>query len=244
MDADTLEVVEQSIYALEREDERAAQAAVASVERAKRRARTMVHDYAMSTDFKYFVTLTLDGGKVDRYNAGEVTKKLSQWADNQVRRKGLVYVLVPELHKDGAIHFHGFFNDALPVVDSGTMIPPDGGKPKRPRSKAEREAWARAGGRTVFNLPGWTLGFTTAIELYGERAAAVGYVCKYISKEPAKVGGRWYYSGGKLGRPDVIFADLNIEEIREQYGERCHCFKVDALAGVEFLKLRLKEVKE
>ena len=92
----------------------------------------------------------------------------------------------------------------------------------------------------MYNLPGWTLGYTTAIELYGEREAAVGYVCKYISKEQTKVGGRWYYSGGALQKPEVQYADLSLEEVREQYGEQCHCFKVDSLAGVEFLKLRLK----
>ena len=240
IDCEASDIMEMSMYAMEREEERAAAAAVDSVQRAKRRARNMVHDYAMSTPFKYFVTLTLNGDKVDRYDMAAVTKALNQWADNQVRRKGLAYVLVPELHRDGAVHFHGFFNDALPVVDSGTMIPPGGGKPKRPRSKAQRDAWVTEGGRIVYNLPGWTLGFTTAIALYGERSAAVGYVCKYISKAQTKVGGRWYYSGGDLKLPDVLLADLNLEEVKEQYGSQCHEFEVQSLAGVRFCAVRLK----
>ena len=79
------------------------------------------------------VTLTLDQTQVDRYDMAAITRKLNAWLSNQVQRRGLIYVLVPERHKDGAIHFHGFFNDVLDRVDSGTMIPPGGGKPRKPR---------------------------------------------------------------------------------------------------------------
>lgn len=90
--------------------------------------------------------------KVDRYDASAVTRKLNSWLDNQVRRKGLAYVLVAERHKDGAVHFHGFFNDALPVVDSGTLSI-GGGKPRKPRSARERARWLEQGAHVVYNLP-------------------------------------------------------------------------------------------
>ena len=149
--ATAVEAVELSVWDLERMEDQARQRDSDSLARSKRRARTSVRDYALNTPFRYFVTLTLDGARVDRYDPAAVTRALNVWCDNQVRRKGLAYVLVAELHKDGAIHFHGFFNDALPVVDSGTMVPPGGGKPKRPRSAAQRAAWAAQGGRTVYN---------------------------------------------------------------------------------------------
>ncbi len=183
-------------------------------ERAVRRAKAKVKDLALCSNFRWFVTLTLDSSKVDRYDVEEITRKLNHWLDNQVRRKGLCYVLVPERHKDGAIHFHGFFNDALGVVDSGTVIRAAGGRPRKPRSVAQRAAWLEEGGHVVYNLPGWSLGFTTAIELYGDYHRAVAYVCKYIGKDldpdghPRKVGGRWYYSGGELGHPQVAYCDL------------------------------------
>lgn len=183
----------------------------ASLARSKRRARNAVFDLAMATDFDYFVTLTVDPAKLDRYDAGEVFRHLHDWLDNNVRRHGLAYVLVPERHKDWAIHFHALFNDALRVVDSGTVSLPGGGKPRRPRSKAQRAAWLDAGGHVVYNLPGWGWGFTTAIRLYGDTAAAVGYVVKYITKSEGKIGGRWYYSGGDLRRPLIGYADLDFD---------------------------------
>lgn len=160
-----------------------AEAAEADMLRAMRRARAAVREIALCNNFTYFVTLTLNKEKVDRYNMDEITKKLNNWLDNQVRRRGLRYVLVPERHKDGAIHFHGFFNDALEAVASGHR---------------DKE------GHEIFNLPAWRLGFTTAIRLYGDYHKAVAYVCKYIGKQGEKPGGRWYYSGGELARPEVV----------------------------------------
>lgn len=198
---------------------------VANILRAVRRAKARVRLLARATtSFQYFVTLTLDASKVDRYDETAVIKKASAWLSNQVQRRGLAYILVPERHKDGAIHFHGFINGALPLVDSGTMVPPAGGKPKRPRSRAQRIAWASEGGHLVYNVPAWSFGFSTAIELYGNRAAAVAYVCKYIGKQqagelPERIGGRWYYSGGELSEPETLYCDLLLDEARVLHPE-------------------------
>ena len=182
--------------------------------RSKRRAACKLRDYALCNNFKYFVTLTLDPARVDRYDLAVVVKKLRVWLDNHVRRDGLKYILVPEKHKDGAFHFHGFFNDALPVVDSGTLIL-NGGRPQRPRSKKQRAEWLAACAKIVYNLPSWGLGFSTAIELYGNYDAAISYVSKYISKQGEKLGGRWYFSGGGLTLPYVeLLPDADYWEIR------------------------------
>lgn len=183
--------------------------------RAQRRARVAVRDLGLCNDWAYFVTLTLDRRKVNRYDPAEVVKKLNAWLDNNVRRKGLAYVLVPEHHKDGAIHFHGFFNAALPAVDSGH------------RDSA---------GHTVYNLPGWSWGFSTAIRLYGDKAAAVGYCCKYIAKQQEKIGGRWYYSGGALQRPEVEWCDVDFDALCA--AEDAEPFTVDGLPWSRFIRLR------
>ncbi len=202
--------------------------AAENIERSKRRARSAVYDLARSSDFEYFVTLTTDPEKVDRLDDLAVFKKLHKWLDNNVQRHGLAYVLIPEYHKRGGLHFHAFFNAALPVVDSGTVSLPGVKRPRRPRSDAERERWLASGGRVVYNLPGWGFGFSTAIRLYGDRSAAVGYVCKYISKSEAKIGGRWYYSGGDLRRPAVIACDRDFDAAAAASGR---CFAIDTLGA-------------
>lgn len=194
----------------------------AVAERSQRRARAKVRRLALSNEFSYFVTLTLDGSRIDRYSPETVIKLLNTWCNNHVKRDGLQYILVPEWHKDGAIHFHGFFNGALKMVDSGTMKVPGSKKPRRPRSAAQREAWAAAGAQVVYNIPQWSAGFTTAIPLYGDYRAAVAYVCKYIGKEADKPAGRWYYSGGGLAEPDVSYIDLTTAEAMELYGEMAY----------------------
>ena len=204
----------------ENQGKRPRQALAEDIERSMRRARAKVRRLALANEFQYFVTLTLDEMMVDRYDMSAVVKKLNAWCSNAVQRHGLKYLLVPELHKDGAVHFHGFFNAALPAVDSGTIKVPGSKKPRKPRSKAQRAEWLAAGGQVVYNLPGWTLGFTTAMELYGEYPAAVAYVCKYIGKGGTKPGGRWYYSGGDLREPAVEYLELSPAELANAYPEK------------------------
>lgn len=190
--------------------------------RATRRAKARVREIALANDFDYFVTLTLDQSKVDRYDVGAITRKLKTWCDNQVRRAGLRYVLIPERHKDGAIHFHGFmsWDGQCCAVESGTFTNKGWKKPRMARSAAQAAAWISEGAKPVFNLPKWTLGFSTAIEVYGEYGSAVGYVCKYVGKqmETGKIGGRWYYSGGKLREPKVDYCGLSLSDLDDVPG--------------------------
>ena len=205
--------------------------------RSMRRARARVRALALCTDFAYFVTLTLDRSKVDRYDMAAIVRKLRTWLDNRVRRQGLAYILVPERHKDGAIHFHGFFNGALPAADSGTLRLPERKRPVRPRGQAERERMLAAGGQVVYNLPDWALGFSTAIALYGNYSHAVSYVCKYIGKQGDKPAGRWYYSGGALGSPEVLVGDCDYRAAAERPDG--YAFVIEA-AGAAFVRLVIR----
>lgn len=174
--------------------------------RSMRRARAQLRRLALANEFEYFVTLTLDPEKIDRYDGAAVTRALSQWASNMVKRHGLRYILVPEQHKDGAFHFHGFMaGSGLIAADSGVQ-------------------WD---GRPVYNLPQWTLGFTTAQRLYGEYTAAVGYCCKYIGKQQGQRPlGRWYYSGGALRKPEKVYASLDFRDLRQEFAEQAVEFEI------------------
>lgn len=172
-------------------------------ERSMRRARGKLRRLALANEFRWFVTLTIDPQKCDSFDGKAVVKKLNAWCSNMVQRQGLRYILVPERHQSGRIHFHGFFNDCVTAVDSGHM---------------DRQ------GHKVYNLPQWSLGFTTAIELYDDYTRAVGYVCKYVGKQGEKPAGRWYYSGGDLREPEVTYAEISPAELLAEYGEKAFAF--------------------
>ena len=202
--------------------------------RSMRRARANLRRLALANSFDYFVTLTLDKEKINRYDGKAVVKALSQWADNMVRRHGLRYILVPELHEleeghtERALHFHGFFSgEGLEVVDSGTIKVPGHKKPRRPRSEAERAQWLAEGGHIVYNLPQWKYGFTTALKLYGEYSSAVSYVCKYVGKQQGERPlGRWYYSGGALAKPEKTYVTLDYRRLAEDYKSEAVEFEI------------------
>lgn len=173
------------------------------LERSMRRARGKLRRLALANDFRWFVTLTLNPELVDSYDGAAVIKKLNAWCSNMVQRRGLRYILVPERHKSGRIHFHGFFNDCVEAVDSG---------------HTDKQ------GHPIFNLPQWSLGFTTAIELYDDYVKAVGYVCKYVGKQGEKPAGRWYYSGGDLREPVITYAEISPAELLQEYPEQAFVF--------------------
>lgn len=160
--------------------------------RSMRRARAKVRRLALANDFKWFVTLTLSPDEVDRYDAAAIMKRVNRWLSNMVQRHGLSYILVPERHKDGAFHFHGFFSDDKYSFDA------------LPSGHYDKQ------GHEIYNLPQWPFGFTAAIRLYGTYSQAVAYVTKYIGKQDGeRPMGRWYYSGGDLKEPqkDYVIAD-------------------------------------
>lgn len=160
-------------------------------EQSRRRAYKKVFDYAACNEdvFDLFVTLTLDKQMVDRYDIEKIYPKLKVFLDNRVQRKGLAYILVPELHKDGAIHFHGLINSsAVRLKDSG------------------KRYWKRntpSYGQHIYNVTDWKLGFTTAVKLSGDYEDICKYITKYVLKQSdgGMIGGRYYYHGGELKEP-------------------------------------------
>lgn len=83
------------------------------MENAFSRARSMIKQYGLCNDWDYFVTLTLDSKKYNRYELGKFKKDLSQFIRDMRKKYGsddgkrLSFVFVPETHKDGAWHMHG-----------------------------------------------------------------------------------------------------------------------------------------
>ncbi len=79
-----------------------------SIRQSMARARQKIYGYIMSNDFDYWATQTFNAKKVDRYNLDEIVKKYNQKLWDLKRRKyfNLKWLIVPEMHHDGAWHLH------------------------------------------------------------------------------------------------------------------------------------------
>ena len=180
------------------DDQAGESASGSSTARAFRRARAQCFDYMCSNeDLNTFATFTVDPKEFDRYSYEDIVLYLGQWLDNRVRRKGLKYILVPERHKDGAIHFHGVMNrEALSLKESGYM--------KRGKYTVSANSEKRPGDQIIYNLLDLRLGFSTCIDISGEdsRIKVSKYIWKYMGKQGGqKIGGRYYLHGGDLREP-------------------------------------------
>lgn len=73
------------------------------------RSRSAVLQYALSNDWDYFFTGTIDKSKHDRFDIASFLSRLSQFIRDKRKQYGtdLRYLFVPERHYDGAWHIHG-----------------------------------------------------------------------------------------------------------------------------------------
>ena len=143
-----------------------------------------VYSLARSNRWDWFFTMTFSPEKVNRYDFEECSKKLTLWLNNMRKRYApdMVYLVVPERHKDGAFHFHGLFANIgdMPLIDSG--------------KKDEQE-------RIIYNIGSYHLGFTT-VTAVGDSSRASSYLSKYISKDLCSVtfGKKRYWCSRNINR--------------------------------------------
>lgn len=161
--------------------------------RSIRRAKEAAFDLVLCNQFDWFSTLTFSPEHIDRTDYQAAYGKIKTFFSNLVQRHDFMYLAVPEHHKDGeAIHFHLLSN---------------GGGLELVRSGHYRK------GKPVFNISNWRWGFSTALRVDGEdcRDKCAKYIFKYMGKQMnaggAKIGGRYYLSGGDLVRPVFVYGD-------------------------------------
>ena len=186
-----------------------------------KRAKDKIYDIVALNEWSYFFTGTLGSTKFDPTNAKEALKPVQKWLKNMVTRYGLKYVLVAEYQpKSGRIHWHGFINDALQVVDSGTRLVPWAKKPKK-ISTIIKNGYDPAlyDDRVVYNLPQWRFGWSTAIKAYNGSQACARYITKYVTKEDKAIFGRYYWSSKNIRRePDICLTDFDYDSVFTQDG--------------------------
>ncbi|MFR4561052.1 MAG: hypothetical protein ACLT5P_07410 [Flavonifractor plautii] len=197
-----------------------------------------VRDIALCT-FRWFVTLTLDPARANRHKSGGHLAP-QPLAGQQVRRS-TAYVLVGGTRTGYPLRL---LQRRAGGRDSG-LSPARPESLQEPRSARQRAKW-QEDGKPVYNSR-LVLGFD-GHELYGEYDRAVSYVCKYIGKElapspngdglePQKIGGRWYYSGGALGRPQVTYAELDFRQAEQEPG----AYRFDLpQAGISFVQFQFQ----
>lgn len=184
-----------------------------------KRAKESVFDISALNEFEYFVTFTVSPENllcINRYDPVQLKNYICKWFDNQVQRNGIRHVTAPENHEDCAIHLHGLIS-GISVVDSGTVLAPGYKKPIK-RETAIRKGIPLEDCKTVYNVPSWRLGWSTAIALYGDSTNVAKYMTKYITKDLKKIFGKFYYSGGKglVRKPPFVLTDMNFDSIEER----------------------------
>ena len=76
------------------------------------RAKSKVRELVLCNEFEYFVTLLLSPRKIKRTDLKLAITRINRIISdmNKMRADRVTYVLIPEKHKDGAWHFHGFIH--------------------------------------------------------------------------------------------------------------------------------------
>lgn len=161
------------------------------------RTRSALYMYARQCNWEYFITLTYSPDMIEnRYDFSLCMKKCSRWIRNCQNRKAkeLLYLLVPEQHKDGAWHIHGL------LCNTAGLTFTDSGK--------------RYDGKIVYNLDDWKLGFSTATKVTDTYKVS-NYITKYITKDLCAVtpGKQRYFVSKSIPKPKTFTALIDPDEI-------------------------------
>lgn len=175
------------------------------------RAKSAIFELAYCNDWDYFCTFTLDEKKFNRYDLEKYHRAFSQWVKNQNKKHGLKikYLTIPETHKDGAWHLHGFINGLprgqLRAFTLNEKIPMH----IRIQLMNDNEVFDWPDYREKF---GWV-----NLEPIENREAVSKYVTKYISKNLARsvkeINAHLYYCSKGLNRAEEIKRGILRESI-------------------------------
>lgn len=189
--------LEYNPYTDEMEKLRTIEDAERSAKNSLNRTKQNIYKFSRQADWEYFITLTFDGSKVNRYDFDECMSKANKWFNNQKARKApdLKYLFVPEQHKDGAWHIHGV------IADVGEMSFADSGRVAI-GEKAYRRSDVNSEFATIYNLTGWRFGFSTATRVRDKYKVA-SYITKYITKDlcESTFGKKRYYRSRNIPEP-------------------------------------------
>lgn len=167
------------------------------------RARSEIFELAYCNDWQYFTTFTIDEKKFGRYELVKYHKAFTQWFRDFNKKYGLnvKYLTIPEQHKDGAWHEHGFIM-GLPLENLRLF---DAEKEKLPKYIREK----LLNGQPVYDFPAYRekfgfCDFEPIRSLEGVSKYVTKYITKDLSKSVTASGAHLYYHSLGLQKARVI----------------------------------------
>lgn len=150
------------------------------------RTKTLIKDIILCNEFELFCTFTFDPKKIDSFSLPACWGKMSRWLHHQrdlsrLNNKEFCYLVIPELHKSGRVHFHALISGYTSTL-----------KPSKQLTMT---------GRPVYNITSFRSGFTTAVPIDSKESVST-YVSKYITKDFVKrFNQRKFFCSRNLVRP-------------------------------------------
>lgn len=151
------------------------------------RAKSRVFELAMCNKWDYWCTFTISQEKYNRYDLQTYFKHLSEFIHNQNKRRvsKIKYLFIPEMHKDGAWHIHGFISG---IPDNEIIINRNGYK-----------TWSKYQDRFGF------MSMSEIKDIDKCSSYALKYMTKDISKNVTELGAHLYYASQKLNVAKVLY---------------------------------------
>lgn len=173
------------------------------------RARSRVHELALCQQWDYFITLTLDKKKQDRYDIAAYVKALGNWIQNYNKKYNckLQYLIIPEQHENGAWHAHGLMRGVAPE----SLCPNE---------------------HNYLDMPYYRnrFGYISLGRVKSHERCA-SYITKYISKdvkstsEHMKKGAHLFYASRGLKSKEILWVATNPQHIQGGFRNEFGIFK-------------------
>lgn len=189
------------VHDMDEVERRAKESARCSLSRTKNK----VYQLARGNEWKWFVTFTFAPIKANRYDWDETSGKLRHYLWYMAKKhaeagKDFRYIVVPEMHKDGAWHFHGIFGNCEDSI-----------------LKIDR----KLSGKDFWLVDSWGWGFSSASEVKDDLSVS-NYITKYFTKDMVSVtrNKKRYWASRNLEAPARV--NLSVRANSEE-GIRVPC---------------------
>lgn len=152
------------------------------------RAKTTIREYALCNKWDFWCTFTINPRKYNRYHLDDYIKDFTEFIHNYNRRKEekCRYLFIPEQHKDGAWHIHGFISG----IDA-------------------KDIYINKHGYFSWRQYEEKFGFISMTKLDNDIEKLASYCLKYMSKDLEKsvkdLNAHLYYCSKGLKKAEVLF---------------------------------------